>query len=108
MFHPSELAANPAATLDIKEDIRDECAKHGEVTNVTLFDLEPEGVASVRFKGQGSAERCVGVMRGRMFDGRVVDAYVVEGRGKGGEGWRRSDLKGDVSGEGEEGEEGGG
>lgn len=47
--------------LEIKEDIRDECAKLGEITNVVLFDKEPDGVASVRFANAEAAKACVRV-----------------------------------------------
>ena len=47
--------------LDIKEDIREECAKLGEVTNVVLFDKEPDGVASVRFSTPEAANACIRV-----------------------------------------------
>lgn len=47
--------------LEIKEDIRDECAKVGDVTNVVLFDKEPDGVASVRYADAEAARACVGV-----------------------------------------------
>lgn len=47
--------------LEIKEDIREECAKLGEVTNVVLYDNEPDGVASVRFANAQAAEACVQV-----------------------------------------------
>ena len=99
MFTLAELAADPAALLDIKEDIRDECSKTGDVTNVILYDLEPDGVASVRFKDKESAERCVSLMRGRKFDGRTVEAELAEGKG----GWRKSDSRVDVRDEGGEG-----
>lgn len=47
--------------LEIKEDIRDECSKLGEITNVVLFDREPDGVASVRFANPEAAKACVRV-----------------------------------------------
>ena len=52
---------DPAAILDIKEDIREECAKLGELTNVVLFDKERDGVASVRYTTVEAAEACVRV-----------------------------------------------
>lgn len=58
---------DPAAILDIKEDIRDECSKLGEVTNVVLFDKEQEGVASVRFSTPEAAIACVKVCRTHLF-----------------------------------------
>lgn len=55
------LQEDPAAILDIKEDIRDECSKLGEITNVVLFDKEPDGVVSVRFTDPEAAKQCVRV-----------------------------------------------
>jgi HIV Tat-specific factor 1 len=80
MFTLQELDEDPAALLDIKQDIREECEKIGAVTNVVLYDLEPEGVVSVKFRSADAATKCVGVMNGRSFDGRVVEAYVSTGR----------------------------
>ena len=59
--HPNTIQEDPAAMLDIKEDIREECAKLGEVTNVVLFDKEPDGVASVRYSSPEAANACVKV-----------------------------------------------
>jgi len=64
MFTLQELEEDPAAMLEIKEDIREECAKLGDVTNVVLFDKEPQGVARVRFKDAQAAEACVKVSCG--------------------------------------------
>ena len=47
--------------LDIKEDIREECAKLGDVTNVVVYDKEPNGVVSVRFSAPEAARACVQV-----------------------------------------------
>jgi HIV Tat-specific factor 1 len=80
MFTLQELEEDPAALLDIKEDIRDECEKLGEVTNVVLFDQEEDGIVSVKFKTPEAAEACVKLMHGRAFDGRVVEAYFATGR----------------------------
>jgi HIV Tat-specific factor 1 len=80
MFTLKELEEDPASMLDIKEDIREECAKLGEVTNVVLFDLEEDGVASVRFSDAEAARACVRVMNGRSFAGQTVMAYVSDGK----------------------------
>ena len=61
MFTLKELEEDPAAILDIKEDIRQECSKLGEVTNVTLYDKEVDGVVIVRFTTPQSAMACVRV-----------------------------------------------
>lgn len=79
MFTLEELQADPAALLDIKEDIRDECAKLGPVTNVVLFDAEQDGVASVRFADEQAARACVRTMDGRFFGGTKVEAYIADG-----------------------------
>jgi HIV Tat-specific factor 1 len=92
MFTLKELEEDPAAMLDIKEDIREECAKLGEVTNVVLFDLEEDGVASVRFSSAEAAIACVRVMNGRSFAGQTVVAYVSDGK----EAFRKSKKKQDV------------
>lgn len=55
------MQEDAAAILDIKEDIRDECSKLGEVTNVVLYDKEPDGVVSVRFADADAARQCVKV-----------------------------------------------
>lgn len=80
MFTLKELEEDPAALLDIKDDIRDECEKLGPVTNVVLYDLEEEGVVSVKFKTYEAAEACVERMDGRAFDGRTVRASIATGR----------------------------
>ncbi|KAG4220405.1 hypothetical protein PC116_g31116, partial [Phytophthora cactorum] len=80
MFTLRELEEDPAAMLEIKEDIREECSKLGPVTNVVLYDLEEEGIASVKFKTPEAAEACVNLMDGRAFDGRTVRATIATGR----------------------------
>lgn len=80
MFTLQELEEDPAAILDIKEDIREECEKLGEVTNVVLYDLEEDGVASVKFRDEAAASECVRKMDGRSFAGMTVRAYLSEGK----------------------------
>ncbi|OJJ49729.1 hypothetical protein ASPZODRAFT_109406 [Penicilliopsis zonata CBS 506.65] len=82
MFTLKELQEDPAAVLDIKQDIRDECSRIGEVTNVVLFDKEEEGVVSVRFTDPEAAMQCVKVMDGRFFAGTRVEAYIADGSEK--------------------------
>ncbi|KAL1891261.1 hypothetical protein Sste5346_007720 [Sporothrix stenoceras] len=82
MFTLAELDEDPAALLDIKEDIREECSKLGDVTNVVLFDQEAAGIVSVKFKTAEAAAACVRLMGGRAFDGRIVEATLATGREK--------------------------
>ncbi|WYZ34901.1 hypothetical protein EsH8_I_001177 [Colletotrichum jinshuiense] len=80
MFTLEELEEDPAALLEIKEDIREECGKLGNVTNVVLYDEEPDGIVSVKFSKPEAAQACIQLMNGRSFDGRVVEASVSTGR----------------------------
>ena len=84
-----------------------ECEKLGPVTNVVLFDKEPEGVASVRYGNAEAAKACVRVMDGRHFSGMVVKAYTAEG----GEKFKKSNEKAkalvEENGEGDDGVEDG-
>lgn len=79
MFTLQELEEDPAVLLDLKEDIREECEKLGDVTMVTLYDKEPDGVVSVKFKTAEQALACVRVMNGRFFAGQTVEAYIYDG-----------------------------
>lgn len=82
MFTLEELDEDPAALLEIKEDIRDECSKLGTVTSVVLYDQEEDGFVSVRFRDGDSAAACIDLMQGRSFDGRTVQASLATGKEK--------------------------
>ncbi|KAG0324923.1 hypothetical protein BGZ99_001282 [Dissophora globulifera] len=82
MFTTQELEADPTLLLDLKEEIREECEKVGEVTNVIIYDRNPDGVVSVRFKDKESAEDCVRLMSGRYFAGQQVTAEIYDGHTK--------------------------
>ena len=58
--------------LDIKEDIREECAKIGDVTNVVLYDKDLDGVASVRFSNPEAARACVRVSLSTCLEASVA------------------------------------
>ncbi|BGP20206.1 hypothetical protein JCM10213_005939 [Rhodosporidiobolus nylandii] len=79
MFTLKELEEDPALLLDLKEDVRDECEKLGEVTNVTLYDKEEDGVITVRFKDEIAAQACIVKMNNRFFGGRTISAFPMDG-----------------------------
>ncbi|GAA6034716.1 hypothetical protein JCM8097_001135 [Rhodosporidiobolus ruineniae] len=79
MFTLQELEEDPALLLDLKEDVRDECEKLGEVTNVTLYDKEEDGVITVRFKDEIAAQACIVKMNNRFFGGRTISAFPMDG-----------------------------
>ncbi|EJU04273.1 splicing factor u2af-associated protein 2 [Dacryopinax primogenitus] len=80
MFTLDQLASDPSLLLDLKEDVREECEALGQVTNVILYDKEPEGVMTVKFRDPVSAQACVLKMNGRYFDKRRVLAELYTGR----------------------------
>ncbi|KAJ7084379.1 hypothetical protein B0H15DRAFT_784287 [Mycena belliarum] len=80
MFTLQRLDEDASLLLDLKEDVREECASLGEVTNVVLYDKEPEGVMTVKFRDPLSAQACVLKMNGRFFDGLRVEAVLYTGK----------------------------
>ncbi|CAG8278624.1 unnamed protein product [Penicillium salamii] len=80
MFDKDELAADPTDMIDISMEIRVECEKFGEVTKVTLWDEEPEGVVTVRFKDPKDAIACMEKLQGRYFDKKAVEASISKSR----------------------------
>ncbi|KAI0341922.1 hypothetical protein BDW22DRAFT_1358014 [Trametopsis cervina] len=80
MFTLKELEEDASLLLDLKEDVREECSSLGEVTNVVLYDQEPDGIMSVKFRDHLSAEACVIKMNGRFFAGRRIEATLYAGK----------------------------
>ncbi|KAH6577597.1 hypothetical protein BASA62_000797 [Batrachochytrium salamandrivorans] len=82
MFTLKELDDDPTLLLDLKQDVREECERLGQVTNVVLFDLEEEGIMTIRFKEIEAAALCVAKMDGRFFGGQVIKAVLATGKEK--------------------------
>ncbi|KAK9766649.1 hypothetical protein K7432_004135 [Basidiobolus ranarum] len=61
MFTQQEIEDDPALLIDLKEDIRSECEKLGEVTNIVVFDKTEDGVCSVKFREKLGADACIKV-----------------------------------------------
>ncbi|ORY92220.1 hypothetical protein BCR43DRAFT_497979 [Syncephalastrum racemosum] len=100
MYTQQELDEDPTLLLELKEDVRDECEKLGEVTNVILYDKSPGGVISVRFMEQKSADACVLLMNNRYFAGRQISAEIYDGKTK----YEKSGTKTNLEGEEDEAE----
>ncbi|KAF3000131.1 hypothetical protein E8E13_004790 [Curvularia kusanoi] len=77
-FTLEELEEDEVALLEIKEDMRDEAEKFGDVTNVTLFDKEADGIIAVRFKEFESAEKFKEANHGRLFGGRKLEVTLAD------------------------------
>ncbi|GAA5917803.1 hypothetical protein JCM6882_004551 [Rhodosporidiobolus microsporus] len=106
MFTAKELEEDPTLLLDLKEDVREECEKLGEVTNVTLYDKEDPGIITVRYKDDIGAQACVVKMHNRFFGGRTISAFPMDGSKryrKSGGGGAEDVLKGTGLGDEEEG-----
>jgi HIV Tat-specific factor 1 len=58
--------------------MREEGETFGDVTNVTLYDKEPEGIVSIRFKEFESAEKFRDACHGRSFAHRRLDVTIAE------------------------------
>ena len=82
MFTLEELAKDPTAILDVKEDVREEAEKYGKVTNVVLYDKEEDGVVTIRFGNATAAEACIRAFHGRWFDKRRIEARTATGNEK--------------------------
>jgi HIV Tat-specific factor 1 len=67
---------------DIKDDMEDEAKTFGEITNVTLYDREPDGILSVKFKDADAAEKFKERIHGRNYDGRKLVAEIATERPK--------------------------
>ncbi|KAK4684470.1 HIV Tat-specific factor 1, partial [Tremellales sp. Uapishka_1] len=80
MFTLAELERDSSLLLELVEEVRDEANTLGEVTSVILYDKEEDGVMTVKFKEQVSAQACIVKMNGRFFDGRRISAALYTGR----------------------------
>ncbi|KDQ27602.1 hypothetical protein PLEOSDRAFT_51142 [Pleurotus ostreatus PC15] len=100
MFTLKELEEDASLLLDLKEDVRDECSTLGEVTNVTLYDKEPDGVMTVKFREPLSAHACIVKMNGRFFSGRRIEASLFVGKQR----FKRSGTGDEITGDGDEAE----
>ncbi|XP_023700115.2 17S U2 SnRNP complex component HTATSF1 [Paramormyrops kingsleyae] len=79
MFHPSEFEEDPLVLNEIRDDLRTECEKFGQVKKVIIFDRHPDGVASVAFKEPEDADVCQMALEGRWFGGKKLSAQLWDG-----------------------------
>lgn len=95
MFTLDELERDPTLLLDLKEDVREECQKLGEITNIVLYDKEPDGIISIKFKEEDHALECVQMMNGRYFGGRQIVAERSDGKKRYLKSGKSDELEGD-------------
>uniref|UniRef100_A0A5S6QDI4 17S U2 SnRNP complex component HTATSF1 n=1 Tax=Trichuris muris TaxID=70415 RepID=A0A5S6QDI4_TRIMR len=78
-FSLDELAENAAYLFDIEESLKVDCAKHGNVRKLVVYDSNREGVVSVTFERPEEADDCITMMNWRMFKGRQLRADRWDG-----------------------------
>lgn len=77
LFDPFEIASDPSLSLDIKEDLMDECSKLGTVTSIIIYEKSQQGFASVKFSDEISAFACVQKMHNRFYDKKRLVASIM-------------------------------
>lgn len=76
MFTTADTA-DVRLSLDLKEELLEECEKLGQVTAIhVLVDLL---VCTVKFRDKEAAAACLRLMNGRYFDGRRITAILYDG-----------------------------
>lgn len=81
MFSTEEAATEgPEFYKELVDEIKEDCAKIGQVLKVTPFERHRHGIVCVKFKTSAEAEECIRVMDGRFFAGRTVEAFLYDGK----------------------------
>lgn len=62
--------------------MRGAAEKYGEVTKVTLYDKEPEGIVAVRFKDFQAAEDFRDGFQGKKYNNERIQISIAEDRPK--------------------------
>ncbi|KAG2438123.1 hypothetical protein HXX76_005732 [Chlamydomonas incerta] len=79
MFAPDDFLDNMLLAEELEQDVRAECTKLGHIDKVRIFKHNPQGVVTIRFRTPDAAQACVGLMNGRYFGGRKLEAFMWDG-----------------------------
>ncbi|XP_014665191.1 PREDICTED: HIV Tat-specific factor 1 homolog [Priapulus caudatus] len=82
MFDNKDFEKDATLILGLKQDLRDECSKYGEVKKVEIYDRHPEGIATVMFKEVEDADQALLTLHGRWFAKRKITAATWDGKEK--------------------------
>jgi len=63
----------------LKNEIQEECTRIGPVEKITVFEDNPLGVVSVKFKHPKDAHECINRMNRRYFDQRILECFYWDG-----------------------------
>lgn len=76
MFDPA-TETNPSWAEDIRDDVIEECTKHGGVLHVYVDEAATTGNVYVKCPSIATAVLSVNALHGRWFAGRVISAGYV-------------------------------
>lgn len=76
MFDPTN-ESNPTWDIEIRDDVIEECNKHGGVLHVYVDKASPQGNVYVKCPSIATAVASVNSLHGRWFAGRVITAAYV-------------------------------
>ncbi|GIZ39671.1 hypothetical protein CKM354_000304600 [Cercospora kikuchii] len=79
VFLRKELEEDPELLSELMEDMQEDAVNYGVVKNITIFDLEEDGIVTIRFASVDAARACVAKNNGRIFDGRRLVASIATG-----------------------------
>ncbi|EGG18201.1 RNA-binding region RNP-1 domain-containing protein [Cavenderia fasciculata] len=79
LFDPKDSWSNLNFYDELKEDLEMGCQRCGEIQSITIFERNPDGVATIKFKDFEAAEKCVALMEGRYFAQRKLTADFYDG-----------------------------
>jgi len=66
---------------ELEQEIREEIEEKGwEVKSIEFFITNPNGIVKIKFLSGVHAEEFIGIMEGRFFDGRRLEASFWDGK----------------------------
>jgi len=77
MFDASTVAAQPDFDVEIRDDVIEECSKHGGLVHIYVDKASPQGNVYVKCPSIASAAASVTSLHGRWFAGKVITAAYV-------------------------------
>mmetsp|Transcript_1215 Transcript_1215/g.1606 ORF Transcript_1215/g.1606 Transcript_1215/m.1606 type:complete len:87 (-) Transcript_1215:672-932(-) len=63
---------------DIREDVLEECSKHGQVEHIKVDTVRQGGMVFVRFNSIDAATKTANALNGRFFAGRTIISAFLE------------------------------
>jgi len=78
MFDPA-VETDPDFDLDIRDDVREECSKYGQVTHI-FVDKNTAGFVYLRFDSITAAMGAQKALQGRWFAGKMITATFMSTR----------------------------